>query len=349
MREIVLGNKIIGLGHPCFLVAEVGINHNGDLGLALEMIDAAAAAGADAVKFQNYATEDFIQDRALTYSYTSQGQTVTESQYDLFKRCELSADQLADLKTRCDERGVVFLSTPTSAQGVRLLKELGAPLLKNGSDFLTHLELVAAMGASGVPTVLSTGMATCAEIEDAVRAFRDAGGRDCLLLRCTSAYPAPLHDVNLRAIPALAQTFGCLAGFSDHTQGTIAAVGAVALGACMVEKHFTLSRDLPGPDQWFSSDSEGFRRLVEEVRALELCLGRDEIGPAQSDVCNRASFRLSCCAAQNFPAGYVLRPGDVVFRRPGIGFPPKEVRQLLGRALACAVKAGATITSKDVL
>ena len=177
MKVVRIGKRLVGEGQSCFLAAEVGINHNGDMDLARRSIDAAADAGADAVKFQNYRTEDFISDRSLTHEYVSQGKTVVESQYDMFKRCELGPAQLRELSEHCNRRGVVFFSTPTSENGIQELVELGVPLLKNGSDYLVNLPLIRAMARTGLPTVISTGMATQDEVKDGVEAFRGAGGR----------------------------------------------------------------------------------------------------------------------------------------------------------------------------
>ncbi|MCB9850403.1 MAG: N-acetylneuraminate synthase family protein, partial [Phycisphaerales bacterium] len=217
MNPVRIGEQYVGPGYPAQLVAEIGINHNGDMALAREMIAAAAGAGATAVKFQNYRTEDFVRDHSLAHTYRSQGRDVTESQYHMFKRCELDVAQLAGLCEHCRARGVMFHSTPTSESGIRDLRELGVPVLKNGSDYLTHLPLIRAMGESGLPTVLSTGMASLAEIDDAVAAFRATGNAQIILLHCTSSYPTAPADTNLRRIPALARAFGCPTGFSDHT------------------------------------------------------------------------------------------------------------------------------------
>lgn len=331
---------MIGPGQPCFLAAEIGINHNGDMALAHAAIDAAAAAGADAVKFQNYRTEDFLADHSLTYTYLSQGREVTESQFAMFKRCELDAAQLGELKAHCDRAGLAFFSTPTGMDGVRDLQRLGATLIKNGSDLLGHLDLIRGMAASGLPTVLSTGMSTLGDIDDAVTAFRKAGGRELILLLCTSSYPTPPADVNLRRIPALAVAFGCPAGFSDHTEGIAAAIGAVALGACFVEKHFTLDRVLPGPDHRFSSDPAEFAALARGIRQLEASLGSATLGPTASEAAGRRDFRLSCLAARDLPAGTRVSAEHVVFRRPGGGIPPKLRDALVGLVLQRAVAAG---------
>jgi N-acetylneuraminate synthase/N,N'-diacetyllegionaminate synthase len=342
-----LAQRRLGPGQPCFIVAEIGINHNGDMALARRMIEAAADCHVDSVKFQNYRTEDFISDRSLTYTYLSQGRQITEPQYDIFKRCELSRDQLRDLKAHADRCGVIFHSTPTSEEGINDLVDIGAPLLKNGSDYLVHLPLIKAMARTGLPTVLSTGMATLSEIDAAVRSFREAGGGELILLHCTSSYPTPAEDVNLRRIPALAEVIGCPVGLSDHTEGTVAPIGAVALGACWIEKHFTLDRSLPGPDHRFSSDPGEFTTLVKAIREMETCLGRSEVRPTPSEAAGRLAFRLSCVAARSLPAGHTLAPDDVAFRRPATGLPPAAIDWLIGHTLRKPVDNGHVLLPTD--
>lgn len=344
---IRIGERAIGRGRPAFIVAEVGINHNGDLDLARRSIDAAAEAGADSVKFQNYRTEDFILDRSLTYTYDTPAGAVTESQYEMFKRCELDRAALVELKQHCDRVGVVFHATPTGPEGVDDLVAIGAPLLKNGSDFLVHGSVIRAMARTGLPTVLSTGMATLAEIDDAVRTFREAGGRDLLLLHCTSSYPTPDGEVHLRKIPALASAFGVPVGFSDHSWGVTAAIGAVTLGACWIEKHFTLDRSLPGPDHRFSSDPAEFAQLVSAVRTVERQLGISAIGPTESEQVGRRDFRLSCVAAVDLARGQRLTSDDIALRRPGTGLAPAAADWLVGRVAARPLPAGHVFTPED--
>ena len=348
MKLIQAGSKYIGSGQPCFIAAEIGINHNGDMLLAKRMIDAAVDAGTDAVKFQNYRTEDFLSDRSLTYTYESQGKQVTEPQFDMFKRCELSVPQLQELRQHCETRGVIFLSTPTGEDGIRDLIAAGAPLLKNGSDYLTHLPVIRSMARTGLPTILSTGMATLEEVEDAVAAFKKAGGTELLILHCTSSYPTPATEVNLRKITTLSATFGCPVGFSDHSWGTTAALGAVVLGACFIEKHFTLDKNLPGPDHRFSSDPEEFRELVMRVREIEQNMGDAHIGPTPSETKNRQSFRLSCVAARDLNPGHVIELGDIAFRRPGSGLPPKKIVVLLGKSTKRKILFGEALVIDDV-
>jgi len=323
-----------------FLIAEIGINHNGDIDLAKKMIRAAAHAGADAVKFQNYRTEDFLPNRSLTYSYISQGKKNTESQFEMFKRCELSSSDLKTLKDCCDYASVEFLSTPTSIHGIAELKKLGVKWLKNGSDYLGHLPLIQEMGRSGIPTILSTGMAFEKEITDAVDAFRSVGGRELILLACTSAYPTPPDNLHLRRIPALAKIYNCSSGFSDHSAGWEAAVAAVFLGACVIEKHFTTDRKLAGPDQSFSATPDEYAELVRQVRKAETMLGCSELRPTHAEEKSRKDFRLSCTAARDLPAGAILQKKDILFQRPATGLPPRYFKFLLGRSLTVSVRKG---------
>jgi len=346
---IPIGRRLIGPGHPAFLVAEIGINHDGDLDLARRMIDAAAEAGADSVKFQNYRTEDFIRDRTLTYRYESGGKRVEETQYAMFKRCEMDEDFLVAVSKHCHSRGLVFHSTPTNPDGVRQLVRLGAPVLKNGSDYLTNLDLITEMARTGLPVVLSTGMATQDEVDDAVRAVRAAGNEKMILLHCTSAYPTPLAETNLRRIPSLASAFACLSGFSDHTEGITAAMGAIALGANWIEKHFTTDRSLPGPDHRYSSDPAEFSALARAIRSMEAALGSDAIVPTPAEAEGRLSYRLSCVAARDLEGGAVISDSDVVLARPGTGFPPASRHELIGRQLAKRVPEGQPFISEDFI
>jgi N-acetylneuraminate synthase/N,N'-diacetyllegionaminate synthase len=344
---IRVGNREIGGGGICFIAAEVGINHNGDLELAKKLTVAAAEAGADAVKVQNYRTEDFLSDATLTYTYHSQGREITESQWDMFKRCELKPGWLQELKTLCDRLGLVFFSTPTSEQGVRELLEVGAPLLKNGSDYLTHTPLLEFMASTGVPVVVSTGMADQEDVDAAVAAVRRGARSELVLLHCTSSYPTAAADTNLRRMVSLRERYQVPVGFSDHTAGWLAAVQAVTLGACMIEKHFTLDRDLPGPDHWFSSTPEELRQLVAAVRQAEQTLGSAALEPTESERVARGQYRVTVVAARNLVSGSALAPDMVAYRRPGQGILPRELPRFLGRRLKRAIPQGAPLAPED--
>lgn len=331
------------------VVAEIGINHNGQEDLAHRLIDAAADGGADAVKFQHYAADDFVSSPGLTYEYlNAEGQTVSVLQREMFEHFELGFESLPRLVAHCRARNVFFSSTPTSPHGVDELARAGADFLKNGSDFITAADVVKAMAVTGLPTAISIGMATKAEVASAVEAFRAAGGTELMLLQCTSAYPTHPKDVHLRKIPALREAFGCSAGLSDHTRGHVAAVGAVALGAAMIEKHFTLDHALPGPDHRFSADPHELESLVRAVREIEQELGSGTIEPAEVELDSRKQFRLSCVASRDLPQGQRLSLKDVRVSRPGTGVPPNQRNALLGRILLRALTRGEPIRYEDL-
>lgn len=331
-----------------FVIAEIGLNHNGKLDLAYQSIDAAIEAGADAVKFQNYKTEDFVVDRSITHTYFNGSKTVTESQYEMFKRCEVSNDMLAKISDYCRERQIVFLSTPTSSEGINALLKLKVPLLKNGSDYLGNLDLIKDMARTGLPLILSTGMATIAEMDDGVRAFESAGGKELILLQCTSTYPTPDHEVCLNKIPTLRLAFGYPVGFSDHSQGIVACLGAVVMGACILEKHFTLDKKLEGPDHQFSADPEEMKLLCDSIRKLELQLGTSRLGPTESEITNLSGSRLSCVAAMNMQQGTILTDSHIIYHRPGTGIPPKLKHYVIGKKLKTHLEVGQLIQMEDL-
>lgn len=324
-----------------FIIAEVGLNHNGQFDLAVRSIEEAARAGADAVKFQNYRTEDFLIDSTtLTYTYQSQGKTVTESMWGICKRCEMPRAWLPKLKKIADDAGIIFCSTPTSESGVDDLVNIDVRFLKNGSDYLSHLPLLAYMGSTGIPVVISTGMAFTENIQDAVAAVQSGGDSSIILLHCTSSYPTEPEHTNLRRMVSLRETFGHSVGFSDHTVGSSAACQAVTLGASILEKHFTLDHDLPGPDHWFSVTPSELAQYVKDVRDAEQRLGSSMIEPAASEKEGRNAFRLSLIAVRDLPEGYKLTRDDFIFAKPGTGLSPKAAGKVVGRSLITSVKKG---------
>ena len=341
VNKVFIGQRAIGEGHPAYIVAEIGINHGGDMTLAKKMIDAAKSSGVDAVKFQNYKTEDFVPTRKETHSYISNGKAITETQYDLFKRYELSNAQIVELAQYCQNKCIDFHSTPTNKEGVLLLKRVGVKVLKNGSDYLSNIPLIEDMAAAGLPTVLSTGMATIEEIKEAINSYKNAKGKNLILLHCVSQYPTPLDELKLKRITFLQNSFKIPVGFSDHSSGVEAAPIAIALGACWIEKHFTLDRSLPGPDHTFSCTPTEMQNLVRVVRAAETALSFNSNRPiSRNEEKSRALYRLSCAASRNLKAGTVLTLSDIAFFRPGNGFPPKDVSSLIGRTLSTPIQRG---------
>lgn len=346
---IKVGSKFIGSDAPCFVAAEVGINHNGDMNLAFKTIDAAVEAGADAVKFQNYYTEDFILSKDLKYKYVSGNMEVTESQFEMFKRYELNFEQLKQLKEYCDKKGVVFFSTPTSRRGIDDLVRLNSPLLKNGSDLLVNHDVLQYMARTNIPTIISTGMATVAEVDEAVRVFEKAGGKELIILHCISSYPTPDDEVNLKKIVSLQNVFGYPVGFSDHTFGTVAAIGSVVLGSCFIEKHFTLDKSLPGPDHHFSSDMLELKELIRGIRTIEKNLGTSRLAPTASEMEGRYGFRLSCAISRDMEKGEVIDKSDIVFLRPASGLNPNFAEILTGKTLTKQLKRGDFIEISDII
>ncbi|MBP7860906.1 N-acetylneuraminate synthase family protein [bacterium] len=349
-QVIKIENRLVGGFSPAFIVAEIGINHNGDMELAKKTIDAAVEAGVDSVKFQNYYTEDFLSPQSnLSYRYQSEGKDIVESQYEMFKRCELTSVNLIMLKEHCAKSGVIFHSTPTSEAGVDLLVGQDVKVLKNGSDFLTNSKLLEYMGKTNLPVVIATGMANENEIEIAANAVRNTGNDRLIVLHCTSSYPTAPEHVNLRKIISIKSKLKCLVGFSDHSEGSQAAVGAVALGACWIEKHFTLDKALPGPDHRFSSNLEEMKNLVREVRCMEKLLGSEKLIPAESELSGRDEYRLSCAASHSLKAGHVLTEEDIVFKRPGSGLPAYELKSILGRSLSQDVEKFQILLEEDLV
>jgi N,N'-diacetyllegionaminate synthase len=321
-------------GQRCRVVAEIGLNHNGDPDIAHKMIDAIADAGCDCVKFQTFSAEEFCNDADEIYEYTSQGRVVRESMLKMFKRFELKREEFAKLFEHANQRGLVPLSTPTDRAAVDLLDDLDVEAFKVGSDDLVYTPFLAYVARKGKPVIISTGMAEIGDVDRAVRTIEAEGNQDIVILHCISLYPTPDDEVHLRRIPALKALYADKTiGFSDHTWGITAALGAVALGALVIEKHFTLANDMPGPDHRFSANPQQLTYLVREVRKLEKALGSARFALSAAEQEMAALCHRSIYAARALQAGHVLEEGDFVFRRPGTGLMPYHVGALVGRRL----------------
>ncbi len=331
-----------------FIIAEVGINHNGDLTLAIEHVREAARAGADAVKFQNWVADDFISDRTRSFTYISRGCEITESFYELCKRNEMGRNWLPELKRVADECGIALMSTPTSRGGVDELNEVGIRVLKNGSDYLSHIPLISYMAEKADVLILSTGMATEQDVDYAVDAAWSSNEKcELVLLHCTSVYPTPPEEANLLRMVALARKYGKPVGYSDHTRGYEAAVQAVTLGACVLEKHFTLSHDLEGPDHWFSVDPGELAAYVNAVREAEARLGAGALILAPSEHAIAREQRLSAVARKTLLPGEVLDEDSVAYRKPGYGIPPVEIKGYLGRKIKHRIEENKLLMKED--
>ena len=342
--QIEIGHRRVGPGQPAYVVAELSANHNQDFEQAVRMIRAAKDAGADAVKLQTYTADTLTIDSDKEY-FRVRGGTLWDGRtlHDLYSEAYTPWEWQPRLKAVADDVDLDLFSTPFDATAVDFLEEMDVPAHKVASFELVDLPLIQKIARTGKPVIMSTGMATLGEIEEAVCAARRAGAKQLALLKCTSAYPAPPESMNLRSIPHLAQAFGVPAGLSDHTLGFVVPVAAVTLGACIVEKHFTLSRKMPGPDSAFSLEPEEFKSMVEAIRVAEKALGEVRYGGDPEEEKSRA-FRRSLFVVKDMRAGEVFTEENVRSIRPGHGLPPKHFENVLGRRATGDVARGTPLS-----
>lgn len=328
----------------CFVIAEAGVNHNGSEDLAAKLVDAAAKSGADAVKFQTFSPEKLVAPGAATAAYQRQNTGATD-QLEMLKALALPDAAYARLKERADDRGIEFMSTPFDLDSARLLVDLGVTRLKVGSGEITNLPFLQALAGLGLPLIVSTGMADMDEVAEAVAALP----RERLtLLHCTSNYPAKAEDVNLRAMIALRERFSLPVGYSDHTEGTAISVAAAALGATVIEKHFTLDRGLPGPDHRASLAPEELTRMLAEIRAVEAGLGDGVKAPRPAELPVRELVRRSVTLVRARRRGERIAAEDLALLRPGRGIAPKDLARVAGKRAARDLAAGSTLAWEDL-
>jgi N,N'-diacetyllegionaminate synthase len=327
-----------------FVIAEAGVNHNGDLDLALRLCDAAKAAGADAVKFQTFRAQDLVVPGAPTAGYQAR-QTGEQDQFAMLQRLELSEAQHRQIQEHCHAVGIEFFSTPFSLDAVDLLVGLGVKRLKLSSGELTHRALVEHAAATQLPLLMSTGMATMAEIVEAVGWVHAARGhlREVVVLHCTSSYPAPDETLNLRAMHQMADQLGVAVGYSDHSLGIEAPLAAVALGAGVIEKHLTLDCTMPGPDHSASLEPDGFARMVQGIRRVSTMLGDGVKAPRPDELDTARVARRSVVITQAIAAGTLLTPDLLACRRPATGIAPRDLPRLVGRRVRQAMAPGAVL------
>ncbi|MFH0909123.1 MAG: pseudaminic acid synthase [bacterium] len=340
MRNFEIGGRIIGPGHPVYIIAEMSANHGHNFDEAVRLIHAMKASGADAVKLQTYTPDTLTIDCDKPDFQIGKG-TIWEGRnlYELYGEAFTPWDWQPELKELAESLGLACFSTPFDDTAVDFLERMDVPAHKIASFELVDTALLRKVAHTGKPVIMSTGMATSEEIAEAVSTLRESGCAELALLKCTSAYPAPPEEMNLRTIPDLAQRYGVPVGLSDHTLGIAAAVTAVALGACIVEKHFILSRSVPGPDSAFSLEPHEFRALVDAVRDAEKALGKVSYEITERETASRV-FRRSLYVVQAMKAGAPFTPATVRSIRPGHGLPPKYLDQVMGRRAARDIEAG---------
>lgn len=340
MSELILNESIrIGRDAPVFIIAEAGVNHNGDLQTAKRLVDEAARIGANAVKFQSFTAEELVTVSAPKAAYQYQTTSQQETQYEMLKRLELSPAEQWELADYCRSRNLLFLSTPYDEASVDLLEEIGVAAFKISSSDLTNIPLLRYVTGKQMPVILSTGMSTLGEVEDAVNIIRAGGNASLALLHCTSEYPAPLEESNLRAIETLKCCFACPVGFSDHTPGMGASPWAVARGACIIEKHFTLDQNLTGPDHAASLDPAGFSLLVQTIRQVEAALGDGVKRPMPSELRNKHLVQKGLYARMTIQAGDRISPAALACKRPARGLLPRDFDLVAGKIAARTIYA----------
>jgi sialic acid synthase SpsE len=343
MKALRIGNREVGPGQPVFVIAEIGYNFN-TIDEAKASIDAAIDCGADAVKFQTFRAETVVS-RDVDFP----AEAGSSNQFEEFKRYEISEAMHRELFAHAKARGTIVFSTPSFYDDLDLLERLDAPVHKIGSDDLTNLPFISYVASMKKPVIFSTGMGTLAEVDEALRTILQTGNDQVAVLHCVSNYPIrDLSILNLRVIETYRQAFDIVVGFSDHTTTSTASLGAVALGAKIIERHFTLDKHLDVPDAFFSADPKEFRELVTGIREMEQALGTGTKRPAPSEWNMRSETRKSVIARRDIPADHIITADDIIIKRPGTGVPPHQRDVVIGKRANRLIKADEVITWQKV-
>ncbi|WP_455272844.1 N-acetylneuraminate synthase family protein [Rhizobium herbae] len=342
-----IADRVIGGNNPCFIIAEIGVNHNGDPELAAKMVSAARTAGADAVKFQTFQADQLVVRATPTAAYQKANTNQTD-QHAMLKALELDEAAHVRILEQCRAEGIIFLSSPFDLESIDMLDRLGVPAFKVPSPDCVSQSYLSHMGSKRRPVILSTGMCDVEEVAFGVETLRKAGSEDIALLHCTSCYPAPFEELHLRVIPTLSEVTGLPVGYSDHSDGIAVSIASVALGACIIEKHMTLDRNLPGPDHKASLEPDEFAAMVSGIRGVEKALGSTVKAPQPCEISARQLGRRSVAVRRDLPAGHKLTADDLILLRPGTGLPPRMESLLAGRTLGQPVAANTLITLEDL-
>ncbi len=334
MDAIKINNREIGAGQPCFIIAEAGLNHNGDPEMAKQLIKKAAECGADAIKFQTYTTKELFSP--------------DHPDYKKFEKHVFSEAVYKELIGESKKSSIIFLSTPFDEASADLLFSLGIAAYKVGSGELTHLQFLKHLASKELPMILSTGMSNMNQVDNAVQAIQSVGQVSLAMLHCVSAYPCPVKEVNVRRITMLKERFAAPIGFSDHTETDVSALAAVALGACIVEKHFTLSHHLPGWDHHFSYDPDQLSRLVKAIREVEISLGEPEKRITESETKIEEIARRAIYARIPLKAGYILTAKNLIVRRPAGPMSADQFEEVLGKVVLRDIPVGEALRPEDI-
>jgi N-acetylneuraminate synthase/N,N'-diacetyllegionaminate synthase len=345
---ITIGGRPVGAGYPAYIIAEAGVNHNGSVELAHKLVDAARKGGADCVKFQTFKAERVATPEAPKAPYQLEVTDRAESQIDMLRALELTETAYPALIAACAKAELAFMSTPYNEEDVDFLMRVGVPAFKLASIHAVEPSLLRYTAATGKPLILSTGMCSMTEVRAAVAAVQNTGNRNLVLLQCTTNYPSPISDANLRAMLTMRDELGVLIGYSDHTQSDNACIAAIALGACVIEKHLTLDKSMPGPDQPTSLEPFEMKRLTRAIRETESALGDGVKQPAANEVRNIGNMRRGIVARRDIAKGHVIAAADLILKRPRSEVPPAAWDDIVGARAASDIPAGHALKWTDV-
>ena len=350
MKEFKIEDKILGDGHPVFFIAEAGVNHNGSIELGKKLVDIAAEAGADAVKFQTFITDNIITPEApkSTYHIETTGDDSSQTWYDLLKTQEMSKQMHVELINYCQKVGIIFLSTPYDAESVDLLDELGVAAFKIASTDTNNIPLLKYIAKKAKPLILSTAMSNMKEVKESVVAIRDEGLEALAVLQCTGNYPSKTDDSNLRVISSYKRKLKCIVGYSDHTPDLINAVAATALGAKIYEKHFTVDKSLPGPDHRMSLNLEELKSTIQIIRDTEKSLGNTEKEVLNCEKENRGKLRKSIITTCDISIHSEIKKEMITIKRPGYGMPPVMIDTIIGKKINKNISKNSPLTFDDI-
>ncbi|MFT5871851.1 MAG: N,N'-diacetyllegionaminate synthase [Clostridium sp.] len=326
-----IGNKVIGVGKPTFIIAEAGVNHNGDINIAKKLVEKAVFAGVDAIKFQTFITEKLVTEYAEMADYQKNNIGHTSSQFNMLNKLELSQSDFIEIQEYCRYMGIMFLSTPFDFESADFLSSIGIEAFKISSGDLTNIPFLEHIALFNKPIILSSGMATLAEIEEGINAIYALGNKKVAVLHCTSNYPAKLHSVNLNAMNTIKNAFKTVSGYSDHTEGITIPIAAVAMGGNIIEKHFTIDKNMEGPDHKASLCPLELKEMVVAIRDVEVALGTGIKRYDTSEIATMKAARKSIVAARYIKAGESINLMDLDYKRPGTGLSPKCYVDVIGK------------------
>ncbi|MBH30541.1 MAG: N-acetylneuraminate synthase [Candidatus Marinimicrobia bacterium] len=336
-EKVQIGKRNIGKEEPVFIIAEAGVNHNGKLDLAKQLVLEAKRCGADCVKFQTFQAERVVTKNAPKANYQLKTTDSVESQFEMLKKCELKMEYHKELIKLCAKEDIIFLSTPYNIEDVDFLDSLNVSAFKLSSIHVVESYFITYVANKGRPIILSTGMATLSEVHLAIKTIRETGNENILLLQCTTNYPSRHEDANLRAMQNMGDIFDVIVGYSDHTQNNTACMASVALGGKILEKHFTLDKSLPGPDHTSSADPDEFYKLVQKVRETEIVLGSNKKQPCEVEKKNAIGMRRSLVSKIDIVKNDVITESMITFKRPSSGISPNEIDKIIGKKASVSI------------